>query len=110
MHLSTFIACEPQPIVEIEEHRFNPDFGFYYLDSEYKHEHELYVDCDGHFFHEKTKEQAAYRNDRDYIFNKASIDLIHFTGSEIYNDPFQCVEKILNFINTNRWGKARLNE
>jgi len=57
----------------------------------------LIVECDGHDFHEKTKEQVAYRNDRDMELKKLGYDVIHLSGSQIYNEPFKYARQVLEY-------------
>lgn len=59
------------------------------------------IECDGHEFHEKTKEQVIYDNEREYKLKSAGYDVLHFSGSEIYNNPYECAEKTLNYISKN---------
>lgn len=59
------------------------------------------VECDGHHFHEKTKEQVNRRNQRDYDLKMAGYDVIHFSGSELYNNPQECIQKVVDFLNKN---------
>lgn len=47
----------------------------------------IIVECDGHEFHEKTKEQAQRDKARDRYLVSQGYRLIRFTGSEIYRDP-----------------------
>lgn len=54
----------------------------------------LVVECDGHDFHEKTKEQAANDKARDRFFVKEGYKILRFTGSEIYKDPKKCAEEV----------------
>ena len=44
------------------------------------------VECDGHDFHERTKEQAQRDRRRDRLMLGLGIKVLRFTGSEIYND------------------------
>lgn len=48
------------------------------------------VECDGHAFHEKTKEQVARDKARDRFLSIHYGKVIRFTGSEIYRDPAKC--------------------
>lgn len=48
------------------------------------------IECDGHQWHEKTKEQAARDKSRDRVLSLHAARVIHFTGSEIYRDPAAC--------------------
>jgi len=50
------------------------------------------VELDGHDFHEKTREQVTYRNQRDRDLIAAGWKVIHFSGSEMNRQPDQCVE------------------
>lgn len=52
------------------------------------------IECDGHAFHEKTKEQAARDKDRDRRILVAGFPVMRFTGSEIYRDVHRCVEQV----------------
>lgn len=48
---------------------------------------EIVVECDGHEFHEKTKEQASRDKRRDRYFTKLGIVTLRYSGSEIVNNP-----------------------
>lgn len=52
------------------------------------------VECDGHAFHEKTKEQAARDKRRDREILAAGYPVMRFAGSEIFKDPGACVEQV----------------
>lgn len=58
----------------------------------------LVVEVDGHEFHEKTKEQAAKDKRRDRDLQQEGWNVFHFTGSEVWRDPFGCCEAINKFI------------
>ena len=55
----------------------------------------IVIECDGHDFHEKTKEQAKHDKERDRFLQKEGYPVYRFTGSEIFNNPL----KVLNEIN-----------
>jgi hypothetical protein len=55
----------------------------------------LVVECDGHQFHERTKEQAAKDRSRDRWLSSKNYDVFRFTGSEIWRDPWECADQIL---------------
>jgi very-short-patch-repair endonuclease len=48
----------------------------------------LIIECDGHAFHEKTKEQAKRDKERDRELQKLGYQVFHYTGSEIWADVF----------------------
>jgi len=67
----------------------------------YKYSNEnlkVVIECDGHDFHEKTKEQVKRDNERQLALQMAGYDVIRFSGSQIYNEPFQCVKAVYDFI------------
>lgn len=55
----------------------------------------IVVECDGHEFHERTKEQAAKDRSRDRRLQDAGYRIHRYTGSEIYRDPLKCVSDTL---------------
>lgn len=58
----------------------------------------LIVECDGHDFHERTKQQAARDRARDRIAQYEGLPILRFTGSEIWNDPLACAHEIAHFM------------
>jgi len=54
----------------------------------------LIVECDGHDFHEKTKDQARRDKQRDRWFVSNGYQVLRFTGSEIWANPFECAKEI----------------
>lgn len=50
------------------------------------------IECDGHEFHERTKEQAARDKARDRNIQERGYKVLRFTGSEIWRDPFACAD------------------
>ena len=48
----------------------------------------LIAECDGHDFHERTKEQAAKDRSRDREFQAKGYPVFRFTGSELYRAPY----------------------
>lgn len=58
----------------------------------------LIIECDGHDFHERTKEQAARDRARDRLAQYEGLPILRFTGSEIWNDPLGCADEVLAFM------------
>lgn len=56
------------------------------------------IECDGHKFHERTKEQAAYDRKRDRAMTAHSFRVFRFTGSEIWRDLAKCVGEVRDFL------------
>lgn len=52
------------------------------------------VECDGHDFHEKTKEQAQRDKARDRYIAGRGFRVLRFTGSEIFNGPQSVLNEI----------------
>lgn len=55
------------------------------------------IECDGHDFHERTKEQARHDRRRDREVQGFGLPILRFTGSEIYADAVACGHQILKF-------------
>jgi very-short-patch-repair endonuclease len=55
----------------------------------------LGVECDGHDFHDKTKEQAQRDKARDRKILSHGVPIMRFTGSEIYRAPVVCGDEAL---------------
>ena len=49
------------------------------------------VECDGHNFHERTKDQASRDRTRDREMTLAGFKVMRFTGSEIHRSVMNCV-------------------
>ena len=61
---------------------------------------DIAVECDGHDFHERTKEQAKRDRKRDRDLQAMGLRVLRFTGSEIFRDAAGCAESV--------WEHARL--
>jgi hypothetical protein len=58
----------------------------------------LIIECDGHDFHEKTKEQSRSDKQRDRDLQMAGYRILRFTGSEIVKSPRRCATDIIRFM------------
>ncbi|NJP37900.1 DUF559 domain-containing protein [Bacillus luteus] len=58
------------------------------------------VECDGHEFHEKTKEQALRDKQRGRSLQKQGYQVIRFTGSEIYRNASTAAAEVFEMIKT----------
>lgn len=61
----------------------------------------MVVECDGHDFHERTKEQARHDKKRDRFFQSLGFKVLRFTGSELWADAKQCAEEVFGQLATN---------
>jgi len=50
----------------------------------------MVIECDGHAYHERTKEQAAHDRERDRFMQTEGYLVYRFTGSQIWADAFGC--------------------
>jgi len=57
----------------------------------------LVVECDGHDFHERTKEQAAKDRDFDRYVQRGGATIFRFTGHQIVNKPDSCAYEVLRW-------------
>ena len=64
----------------------------------------LVIECDGHDYHEKTKEQAQKDKSRDRFLLNEGYYVMRFTGSEIYKSPKKCVNEIMEFVTDKTYG------
>ena len=64
------------------------------------------VECDGHDFHERTKEQARKDRRRDRELQAKGYLVLRYTGSEVWRDPWGCVEDIQAKI----WDRTRVED
>jgi|HigsolmetaAR202D_1030399.scaffolds.fasta_scaffold04189_5 Uncharacterized protein conserved in bacteria len=55
----------------------------------------IVVECDGHVFHEKTKNQAARDKARDRALQERGFKVLRFTGSEIWKDAIGCADEAI---------------
>lgn len=58
----------------------------------------LVVECDGHDFHERTKDQAERDRSRDRMFQEKGWGIFRFTGSEIWRDPMGCAMQVADWL------------
>ncbi len=55
----------------------------------------LLIECDGKEFH-SSPEQVENDRRKNALAAAAGIDLIRFTGAEIYRDPMHCAQVVVN--------------
>lgn len=87
----------PQFEVEFEK-KYRADFLLVTNDRQRDVLRKLVVECDGHDFHEKTKEQAQRDKSRDREFVSNGYTVFRFTGAEIHADAKKCADQCLSFL------------
>lgn len=63
----------------------------------------LVVECDGHDFHERTKEQAAKDRSRDRECQSKGLTVFRFTGSELFRNPLGCATQVYDWLVKEYW-------
>jgi very-short-patch-repair endonuclease len=53
------------------------------------------VECDGHDFHERTREQASRDKAQDRALQRAGCLIARFTGSDVVRGPERCAIEVL---------------
>lgn len=78
--------------------RFRVDILIHDCTLPFDHTHPkwIVVECDGHDFHERTKEQARRDRQRDRFMQSLGYRVLRFTGSEIFGDPERCADEIFD--------------
>lgn len=77
---------------------YRADFLFYVRDEFRGIKHFVVVECDGHDYHERTKEQAARDKSRDRWMTSKQVTLLRFTGSEIWRDPEAAADEVCDLL------------
>lgn len=92
---------EPQYEIQTKNKKYIVDFcvfGDEFVNSFLKKDFQLIIECDGYDFHQKTKKQVDYDNQREYDLKMEKYEILRFSGSKIYNEPIKCANEILNYI------------
>ena len=58
----------------------------------------IVIECDGHDFHERTKEQATRDRSRDRELTRDGYVVIRFTGAEIWKNVSDCAEQAMDLL------------
>lgn len=64
------------------------------------------VECDGHDFHDKTREQAARDKSRDRELQAAGFYVLRFTGSELWRNAPKCAREVDQFLTDSAYRAA----
>ena len=77
--------------------KFRVDFALFYPRTDGYGKIKVAIECDGHDFHEKTKEQAQKDKEKDRILQANGWLIARFTGSEILRkDVYDLLSEIDN--------------
>jgi hypothetical protein len=99
------LRVEPQHELTADGHRYRLDFLLAAsapaptATGETQHVQVLFdLECDGHAYHERTKEQAKRDRLRDRVLQGAGYTVLRFTGSEIFADPLKVATEVLGAV------------
>ena len=84
--------------MELEGKKYRADFVIEFQKDAEAPINKVIIECDGHDFHERTKEQAQRDKQRDRDLQAAGYAVLRFTGSEIYRDPIKCAVEVGRYI------------
>lgn len=101
-----FLSLEPQYEINVDGRKYIADFSVELVHWELgekgyeinKIPLKILIECDGHDFHQKTRKQIIYDNERQLALQTAGYEVVRFSGSQIYKEPLECAEKAYNFI------------
>lgn len=99
--IETMLFDELQAVFQgeiLQHHEFYEKGKLITKPDMYLPEHEICIYCDGHEFHERTKEQAKRDRSVDRWLQANGRIVLRFTGSEIWNEAQKCAEDIINHI------------
>ena len=82
---------------------YRADFLFNIRDEQGRNRR-VVVELDGHDFHERTKEQAARDKARDRFMLCEGVEVMRFAGTEVWANPFACVEEVTRRCYVLRYG------
>ena len=103
------LMLNPQEVINANGKRYIADFVFD-TEGEFGEFHtsenglKLVIECDGHEYHKISKKQVKHDNERDLDLKMSGYEVLHFSGSQIYENPWKCAEDTINYI-LSRTGK-----
>ena len=92
---------QPQKNLSLNGKKYIVDFyiGSYFSgNKEYKLKNPIIIELDGFDYH-SSKNQMNYDYKRENELKLSGYNVIRFTGSQVYNEPFKCIETVCDFIN-----------
>ena len=97
---SIYLIPQYEVVANGKNYRIDLFFDSNECESPFAHfkPYKLAIECDGHDYHEKTKAQVKKNNQRDLDLKMEGYDIIHFSGSQIYNEPLKCANDLIKYI------------
>lgn len=87
-----------QANINIDNHKYRVDYLIEVFMQELNKKICFVIECNGHDFHEKTKEQVKKDNIKNRTLLKNGYVIFNFSGSEIFNDNDKCASEIIDGI------------
>jgi len=106
--ITDHITLVPQAEVIVSGKLFRVDFVVQPIQPEIALAPEwvpIAVEVDGHGFHERTREQVMYRDQRDRALQSAGWRVFHFSFGEFTAKPLPSVSEVINF-SRGQWYRA----
>ena len=94
--LPIILQLEPQSEIIIDGKRYIVDFLIENVESKYNFP-PVVIECDGYEYH-SSKEQINNDRERDIALKKSGYEVIRFTGTMIYENPYKCALDVFEFI------------
>lgn len=93
------VGIIPQANLKIsDKKKYRVDFLVEIKDFRLGIDLDVAIECDGHEFHQKTKEQAESDRKRERDILESGRIVIRFTGSEIFNESPRCARQLIRII------------
>lgn len=117
--LATLFACEPrdyilriypQRVIRAAGKDYRADFLIVFKPHDAAAPFGIVIECDGHEFHERTKDQAQRDKSRDRDMIARGLTVMRFTGSEIYKDATAVADEVrvyLEGLESAHWRASR---
>lgn len=108
--LNDIVQLQPQAEVTVGQKLFRVDFVVQAIQPEIALAPEwvsIAVEVDGHGFHERTREQVMYRDQRDRALQSAGWRVFHFSFGEFTARPVDSVTEVMLFARK-QWNIASL--
>lgn len=86
----------PQYEIKIQKKKYIADFAIQIIDlneQEITLKKTLLIELDGKQYHSSIQ-QRNYDYDRENILKLNDYEIMRFTGSQVYNEPYACVKKV----------------
>ena len=96
--LLDIVGIIPQSYIKCGDKTYKADFEISVWDKKTQEGKYFVIECDGHNFHEKTKEQARRDKERERDLIKLGKIVIRFSGSEIYKKADECAREVCDII------------